>query len=333
MRGCGKSITQHCVTHTAIATAGEKCAVSFLRKMGSDSSMPEDQDDKTAQATETDAAGHSTKPVSRRRRLVQTLNIVISLGIAWLLLAYLILPAIWRHYEHQPALESAPKISRTAQGIPGDPLNVGLIGTEKELVAALIGSGWDAADSVTLRSSIRIASSVLRDRPYVDAPVSSLFLFGRKQDLAFEKPVGENASHRHHVRFWKSTEYGRGGVPLWIGAVTYDRSVGLSHRTGQITHHIGPDIDTERDGLFVDLSQKGWLTEEFQVTGVGATLLGRNGGGDRYYTDGELTIGVLARNQSRDKVPDRLENPAPIQFKDQLWSVIRPLMQSLPDQF
>jgi hypothetical protein len=263
---------------------------------------------------------------------VRALKVVFALVVAWLLFAYLILPAVWRHYEHHPALENAPKTTLTAQGIPGDPLNVGLIGTEKELIGALLGSGWESADPVTLKSSIRIAGSVLRNRPYLDAPVSSLFVFGRKQDLAFEKPVGKSAAHRHHVRFWKSTEYGRGDLPLWIGAVTYDRSVGLSHRTGQITHHIGADVDAERNGLFAELAKNGWLREEFQVTGVGPTLLGRNGGGDRYYTDGELTIGVLAKDQSRDQMPDRLENPVAVQIKDQLWSAIRPLMQSLPGQ-
>ena len=240
----------------------------------------EGEKDKTAPPlTETEAGGGDSKPVSRRRRLlVRTRKGLVVLVVAWLLLAYVILPALWRHYEHHPALENAPKTSWTAQGIPGDPLNVGLIGTEKELIQAILGSGWDVADPVTLRSSIRIAGSVLRDRPYVDAPVSSLFVFGRKQDLAFEKPVGKNASHRHHVRFWKSTEYGRDDLALWIGAVTYDRSVGLSHRTGEITHHIGADIDAERDGLFADLANNGWLIQEFQVTGVGATFLGRNGG-------------------------------------------------------
>jgi hypothetical protein len=196
----------------------------------------------------------------------------------------------------------------------------------------MLSSGWDPSDPVTLRTSIRIARSVLRDRPYPEAPVSSLFLFGRKQDLAFEKPVGENARRRHHVRFWKSTELGRGGVPLWIGAVTFDRSVGLSHRTGQITHHIGPDIDAERDGLIADLRKGGWLTELFQVTGVGATVLGRNGGGDRYDTDGELTIGVLATAGARGKRPERLANPVAVRVKEQLWSAIRPLLRSLPGQ-
>jgi hypothetical protein len=252
--------------------------------------------------------------------------------VLWLLLAYVILPALWPHYEHHPALEDAPKTTLTAQGIPGDPLNVALVGTEEQVVRAMISSGWDPADPVTLRSSVRIASSVLRNRPYADAPVSSLFVFGRKQDLAFEKPVGNSARRRHHVRLWKSTELGRGGVPLWIGAVKFDRSVGLSHLTGQITHHIGPDIDAERDGLFADLRSGGWLTELFQVTGVGATVLGRNGGGDRYYTDGELTIGVLASHEQRGQEPERLANPVAVRVKEQLWPAIRPLLQSLPEQ-
>ncbi len=268
----------------------------------------------------------------RRRILIWALNVLVAVVVLWLLTAYVILPALWRHYEHHPALENAPKTTRTAQGIPGDPLNIGLIGTEDEVVQTMLGSGWHAADAITLKSSLHIASSVVRDRPYTEAPVSSLFVFGRKQDLAFEKPVGDNPSRRHHVRFWKSNALGRGGVPLWIGAVTYDKSVGFSHRTGQITHHIGPDIDAERDGLVADLRNGGWLKELFQVTGIGATVMGRNGGGDRYYTDGELTIGVLSSLETHGKRPDRLANPVAIQIKEQLWSAIRPLLQSLPGQ-
>ena len=285
------------------------------------------------QEPETGSREPATESGPRRRRFVTgALKVLVAVAMVWLLSAYVILPALWRHYEHQPALESAPKTTRTAQGIPGDPLNVGLIGTEKDVVQAMIGSGWAAADPVTVKSSLRIANSVLRDRPYADAPVSNLFVFGRKQDLAFEKPVGANASRRHHVRFWNSKELGRGGVPLWIGAVTFDRGVGLSHRTGQITHHIGPDVDAERERLFADLRNSDWLTELYQVTGVGATILGRNGGGDPYYTDGELTIGVLASLEARGQTPDRLENPVAVQVKEQLWSAIRPLLQSLPGQ-
>lgn len=277
--------------------------------------------------------GDATVTASRWRRYsIRGAKVLATILGFWLLAAYVILPAMWRHYEHQPGLENAPKTTLTSQGIPGDPLNVGLIGEEQVLVHAMIGSGWDPADPVTLRTSLRIAGSVLRDKPYPDAPVSSLFLFGRKQDLAFEKPVGNSASHRHHVRFWKSKEVGRNGEPLWLGSATYDRSVGLSHLTGQITHHIGPDIDAERGALMTDLRKGGWLTELFQVTGVGSTLIGRNGGGDRYYTDGELTVGALAAAGNKDTKFARLENPVAIQIKEQLWSAIRPLLQSLPSQ-
>ena len=79
-----------------------------------------------------------------------------------------------------------------------------------------------------------------------------------------------------------------------------------------------------------DSGGDGWLTEEFQVTGVGATLLGRNGGGDRYFTDGELTIGVLAQEPSSARSPNRLGNPVAVRIKEQLWPAIRPLLQSLP---
>ena len=115
--------------------------------------------------------------------------------------------------------------------------------------------------------------------------------------------------------------------------MTFDRSVGLSHRTGQITHHIGPDIDAERDGLFADLREGRPADRSCSRSPAsGRPLLGRNGGGDRYYTDGELTIGVLASDQSRDETPDRLANPVAVQIKEQLWSAIRPLLQSLPGQ-
>jgi hypothetical protein len=251
---------------------------------------------------------------------------VILLGI-WLLMAYLILPLAWRHYEHNPSLAEAPKTTVTGQGIPGDPLNVGLIGAEEDVVLAMHAAGWSPADPITLRSCIRIAASVVFKRPDPDAPVSGLFVFGHRQDLAFEKPVGGSARHRHHVRFWKWVDGGSAGKPLWTGSATYDVSVGFSHLTGQVTHHIAPDIDAERNGLLQDLIDAGWLDKIYQVTGVGATLVGRNGGGDRYFTDGELTIGVLGTRADADR-PDRLANPAAVRLKEQLWSAIGPLLKA-----
>lgn len=254
--------------------------------------------------------------------------------VTWIMAAYVVLPWMWRHYEHQPGLESAPKFSVTSAGIPGDPLNCGFVGAEESLVKAMLGSGWTPADPISWRTSLGIARSVLEKRPYPTAPVSSLFVFGRKQDLAFEKAanVGGSASKRHHVRFWRSDKLEANGLPFWLGAATFDRSVGFSHLTGQITHHIAPDIDAERDAVIAAIEATGWLTQKYQVTGVGATLLGRNGGGDRYDTDGELTVGVLASTPNKNhQALDPLDNPTPVDLKDQLWTAIRPILRSLPD--
>jgi LssY C-terminus len=261
-----------------------------------------------------------------RRRAIRCLKALGILLVAWFLSAYLILPALWRHYEHHPALAAAPKTTLTAQGIPGDPLNVGLIGVEDDVVRSMLAAGWSPADPITLRSSLEIASSVVFRRPDPEAPVSNLYLFGRKQDLAFEKPVGDNARRRHHVRFWKSEDLGREGVPLFIGSTTFDLSVGLSRDTGQITHHIAPDVDAQRDELIADLVAAGRLTRVYQVTGVGATLLGRNGEGDRYDTDGELTIGVLDEGTAGGGTPERLPDPPLVRLKGQLWDAIRPYL-------
>jgi hypothetical protein len=110
--------------------------------------------------------------------------------IAYGLLAYVILPSLWTHYEHQKGLANLPMVTRTAQGIPGDPMNVGLIGAQRDVVCAMHQEGWYPADPITLKSSIEIVGSVLLDRPYRDAPVSHLYYQGRREDLAFEKPIG-----------------------------------------------------------------------------------------------------------------------------------------------
>jgi hypothetical protein len=102
--------------------------------------------------------------------------------------------------------------------------------------------------------------------------------------------------------------------------------VGLSHWTGQITHHIGPDIDAQRNELIADLTKVGRLTKLYQVTGVGATLFGRNGEGDRYFTDGEMTVGVMATGKVESAKPEKLANPPLVQMKDQFWTAIQPLM-------
>jgi hypothetical protein len=218
---------------------------------------------------------------------------LVAFCAGYLLLAYLAAPEFWSFRDRGFRNQTFEMVTHTPQGIPGDPINVGVVGNEKELMHAFALAGWDTADAVTLKTAIRIGESVLFSHPYPDAPLSRLLFDGRAQDLSFEKPVGTSADQRHHVRFWRTGAIGDDGRPLWLGAASFDRGVGLSHETGAITHHIDADIDAERDFLIGDLSAAGMLASTSDIVGIGATRTGRNGGGDPYFTDGKAVVGVL----------------------------------------
>src|SRR5215470_8006190 len=239
----------------------------------------------------------------RRSRLRTAVVAVAAFLVAYGIVAYIALPLAWTHYEHQKGLAGYPMVTRTAQGIPGDPINVGLVGEKADIICAMHSAGWYPADPITLKSSIEIVGSVLLDRPYRDAPVSNLFYLGRREDLAFEKPIGASADRRNHVRYWKVLDQGEEKRPVWLGAATLDRSVGISHYTGAITHHIDADIDLERKTLASDLEAAGMVTTQYQVTGIGPTLAGRNGGGDLYYTDGEVWLLRLVEACRKNTTP------------------------------
>ena len=65
--------------------------------------------------------------------------LLLVLAALYLILAYLVLPRLWLHYEHQPHLASHPMVTRTTQDIPGDPINVGLVGSKAEVDQGLRG--------------------------------------------------------------------------------------------------------------------------------------------------------------------------------------------------
>lgn len=247
----------------------------------------------------------------------------------YLIVAYLTLPALWRHYDHQRKLEGLPMVTTTAQGILGDAINIGFVGSRDDILCAMNKAGWLPADPVTFKSSLEISESVVLDRPYPNAPVSNLFYAGRHQDLAFEKPAGGSADQRNHLRLWEVLKSGSEGRPVWLGAATFDKSVGLSHYTGEVTHHIAPDIDLERALIERDLQTAGMIAARYQVTGIGPTLRGRNGGGDLYFTDGEVWVMRLVEKcQRREMPPTFLLSPPVAQFKDAIWKSVADLYRA-----
>ncbi|MHB0960170.1 MAG: LssY C-terminal domain-containing protein [Pirellulaceae bacterium] len=235
---------------------------------------------------------------ARRNLRWQLARLTFMAVVAYLISAYILLPLFWKFYvRRHPSLDEVPGITTTRSGIPGDPLNVGLIGTEEELKFIMAAASWHSADSLSLRSDLRITEDTVLDRSYDQAPVSSLYLFGRKEDLAFEMPVGENPRKRHHVRFWKSDKTDPDGRPVWLGSATYDERVGLSHTTAEVTHHIAPDVDTERDHLVACWKRTELLSELYYVEDYHEVCTGKNGGGDPWHTDGRLAMGVVAARE------------------------------------
>lgn len=232
----------------------------------------------------------------------------------YLLTAYAVFPLFWRHFEHMPRLEADPAKTFKSEKIAGDPVNLTLVGTRDELEASMVRAGWQPAESKSLETGLRTLESELLGRNYPNAPVSDLFLFGRRQDLAFEKVVSRSLRSRHHVRFWQSPRTAEGGRPIWLGAATFDRSLGLSRRTGQVTHHIDPDVDAERDRVIADLEGAGRLVRVFQVSGIGPTLWDRNGEGDGYFSDGEKSVGILAPLDV-GAVAAAVHNPSPAHIR------------------
>jgi LssY-like putative type I secretion system component LssY len=230
---------------------------------------------------------------SRLRRRLYGIGVFL---LVYLVIAYVALPLVWRTAIHEdPGLALGPHLTHTANGIPGDPINIALVGSEAEVIHAMIEAGWYPANPITFESSMRIAVDTVLRRPDDEAPVSPLYLFGRQEDLAFEQPVGDSPAQRHHVRFWRWNKLFE-DRPVWFGSATFDERVGLSYTTAQVTHHIGPNVDAERDRIVEELRAAGKSERVIWKDHFHAEPSGRNGGGDPWHSDGRLAGVILATN-------------------------------------
>jgi hypothetical protein len=127
---------------------------------------------------------------------------VLALGITYGIAAYIILPRVIRLGLKILQREHVPSYTITGDGLPGDPVNVALVGTLHELRAAFAALGWTEADRLSLASSWGMIRAFVFNRPYPAASFSTLYLFGRGQDVGFQKAIDNSPRKRHHVRFW-----------------------------------------------------------------------------------------------------------------------------------
>ena len=237
------------------------------------------------------------------RRLPWILAVGVTYGIA----AYIILPRAIRLGLKILQRKRVPSYTITGDGLPGDPVNVALVGTLQQLRAAFAALGWAEADRLSLASSWGMVRAFVFNSPYPTAPFSTLYLFGRGQDIGFQRAIDDSPRKRHHIRFWALSQtrardtWGAADFwlnterpsdnegALWVGAGTRDTGLSLTRLTFQVTHATDSDTNAERDYIIGEL-RKNRSIEAEKVYQAGQNLPAERV--NHYITDGEI---ILAR--------------------------------------
>lgn len=238
-------------------------------------------------------------------RLPWILEVAVTYGLA----AYVVLPRIVRMSLKVLQRKRVPCYTTTGDGFPGDPINLALIGSLGQLQAAFGHCQWTVADKLNLASCLRMAQTFVLNKPYPTAPFSTLYLFGRAQDIGFQKAIGDSPRKRHHVRFWAlsleraeetlgkpdfwfNTDRPSLETPvLWIGAATKDTGISVTKLTFQITHATDSDTNLERDYIVDELRKNGAVADVNLYQARQSLPAARV---NRYITDGEILVATLA---------------------------------------
>lgn len=224
------------------------------------------------------------------------------LVLFWAVMAYLALPRLHQFFAALYVPNYFIARTRTVDGVLADPVNLALEGSAADIHTAMRKAGWVKADEITLGSAWGIIKSSVFGTSYPQAPVSDLFLFQKKQAFAYQQEVDGNAAQRHHIRFWPTPPgwvLPGGHKVAWLAAGTYDRSVGLSIFTGQVTHKIDADIDKERDYVINTVRYADSQCSVEIIKDFSTAYHHRNGGGDLVYTDGALPVLNVAGSAER----------------------------------
>ena len=233
----------------------------------------------------------------------------VALGLTYAVGAYLILPRAVRMGLKILQQERVPRYTVTGDGLSGDPVNLALIGNFQQLRAAFAAAGWLEADRLGAASSWRMARAFVFNASYPTAPFSTLYLFGRGQDIGFQKAIDNSPRKRHHVRFW-ALGLARAGATvgtasfwlntdrppdedrvLWVGAGTRDTGFSLTRLTFQITHATDSDTNLERDHIIAELT-KNRVIGDVTSYSAGDRLAAERV--NRYITDGQVSLASLA---------------------------------------
>ena len=147
------------------------------------------------------------------------------------------------------SLDSLPRRVNDQFKNLGDMVNFVIVGPQKDVQAALDAATWHVADTSNENAVLNAVMQTYDNKDYLAMPMSTLFLFGRKQDFGYEmaEPIAMVAS-RHHFRIWKAPFTWK-GQEVWVGAGTHDIGFAKDKRNNSVTHKIDPAVDGERDNI------------------------------------------------------------------------------------
>jgi len=195
------------------------------------------------------------------------------------------------------ALEELPCCVTNADGDSnGDPLNVVLVGEAQDVMNSLSRCGWSFTHRITPKTVARMVGAALHGEGYAVAPVSSLYTFGRKQDIALQR-ARANIAQRNHMRLWLAP-FTHEGRSVWVGQISRDIGVKMTPKSPSLTTHIiDPAVDLTREYLLHSLLAEGFV-ERFGFA-AGSVFAPQedpayNLTGDAYFSDGLRLVVMLS---------------------------------------
>jgi hypothetical protein len=188
------------------------------------------------------------------------------------------------------SIDSLPRRVNDQFNNQGDMVNFVIVGSQKDVQAALAAATWHVADTDNTKAVVNALEQTYDSKDYLAMPMSTLYLFGRKQDFGYEmaEPIAMVAS-RHHFRIWKAPFTWR-GTEVWCGAGTHDIGFAKDKRNGSVTHKIDPSVDGERDNIGSSLQKANQAKTLIYYLPPDPVQDAKNATGDGYHSDGRLLV-------------------------------------------
>jgi hypothetical protein len=235
--------------------------------------------------------------------LDQTLPLFLALILTYYLSAYIILPRLFRIIFLIIRKGRIPRFTTAFDGFYVDPVNIILTGTKEQLEKSFEIIDWQKADKLNVSSAQKMLRKFLVNKPYPKAPFSSLYLFGRRQNIGFQQSINNSPRKRHHIRFWaintdkeidpfdakfwtKKQKIRKDINLMWVGAASEDIGFAFTKLTYQLSHKVSPEVDKERKYI-LDLLKKSKAIEKITYYKPGRFKIGK------YISDGRIVVARL----------------------------------------